>query len=38
MTFFVNNREYQKPHRTKTWVAVALTAIVASVFVARAFL
>jgi hypothetical protein len=34
MSFVVNNREYQKPRRTKTWVAVALTALVASVFVA----
>jgi hypothetical protein len=24
MTFVVNNREYQKPRRTKSWGAVAL--------------
>jgi hypothetical protein len=27
MTFIVNNREYQKPRRSKSWIAVALGAL-----------
>ena len=34
MTFIVNNREYQKPRRTRTWVAIALSAVIVSASVA----
>jgi hypothetical protein len=39
MTFVVNNREYRKPRRTKTWIAIAIGALTAAALISyRAFL